>query len=130
MYAPRPPATQQSRPIITFTSHPNYANDNGPNNIAMAKTVFPFVLNKNVSPIQLPPVGLTDTPILTKAFIAGWGSTTTTPGTYSMNLLKAVVPVNSRTTCEAAWPHTIFTPTDICAGVLGGTPSACFGDLG
>lgn len=133
IYAPRPPATQQSRPIIEIISHPDYKKDNGPNNVAMAKTVFPFTLNSYVSPIPLPPPKLTEMPVMTKAIIAGWGSTTANPQnpiTYSMYLMKGTVPVHSRSTCEVAWLASIFGETDICAGVLEGTPTGCTGDVG
>lgn len=114
----------------SFTIHPEYQDDNGPNNIAMAKTSSPFNLNQFVMPILLPPPGLTQIPIYQSAIIAGWGMTSVITGAYSMRLLKGSVPIHSRFTCEIAWGPTVFTETDICAGVLKGTPTSCAGDSG
>uniref|UniRef100_A0A336K0M6 CSON013640 protein n=1 Tax=Culicoides sonorensis TaxID=179676 RepID=A0A336K0M6_CULSO len=130
IYRPIPIATEQKRTIIAFVNHPAYADDNGFNNIALAKVVFQFMLNRYVMPIPLPVAGMSNGQITTKAFIAGWGSTTKDPGTYSRTLLKGYVPVHSKSTCEVAWPPTLFGVSDICAGVLEGSPAACAGDLG
>lgn len=134
IYSPRPSRNQQIRPVNEWFPNPNYMNDNGANNLAIGRAMFPFSLDNYVLPIPLPTSGLTDGLIPYPAIIAGWGVTSTTTFAYSDVLQKGVVSIHSKSACAGLWSPTTMPPfysdTDICAGVLKGTPSACAGDEG
>jgi trypsin len=80
-----------------------------------------------------PYLPLADDPALyaadTPATILGWGMTSS-DGTSSRYLLKAVVPLTSDATCESAYGSSYIAEAMICAGYPKGGTDTCQGDSG
>lgn len=117
------------RDVDSFQMHPSYHLLTADFDIALVR--FKPALNRFsrfISPICLPTVN-DSFPSGSNCTVTGFGRLAEA-GHIAMTLQKAVVPIVSRDTCQAAYPDYNITPRMFCAGYASGGIDACQGDSG
>ncbi|XP_034947316.1 trypsin-like [Chelonus insularis] len=119
--------------IVTATYvHLNYTGGVAPYDIALLKLKTALVLNKAVSPIQLPKPNALPTG---NTILSGWGSISgNSTAVMPAKLQTAILPIVSLSICKQAvekltGPSPLHE-TNVCTGPLTGGYSACNGDSG
>ncbi|MFJ6837632.1 trypsin-like serine protease [Streptomyces sp. NPDC091209] len=113
-------------------THPSYSPAKIDNDIAVITLANPVT----AKPINMTTSGdTTSYAANTKATLYGWGRTTSTSQDISETLKTATLPINSDTTCAAAFGSYFIKGHMVCAGPKAtgsdaGTTSACNGDSG
>ncbi|XP_018407060.1 PREDICTED: trypsin I-P38-like [Cyphomyrmex costatus] len=127
-------ASEQTVQVIEVYVHENYQGGVGPYDIALLKLAAPLKLTKDVQAIELAPPESEPTG---KAWLCGWGSTSTSIFPRMPDKLQQVqMEYIDRTTCdEAVSSLTGSSPspvhkTNICTGPSNKATSACSGDSG
>jgi len=127
LFCSPPPEDYQVANIIV---HPDYSYTRRLNDIAIIKLTEKVQFKKHIKPICLPitPTSKQQIETFEEFIIAGWG--TTELGSRSTQLLQAVLPVVSRSTCSKAIQRTTITENHLCAGGDTQMSDACTGDSG
>ncbi|MET8097368.1 trypsin-like serine protease [Streptomyces sp. NPDC005236] len=113
-------------------THPSYSPTRIDNDVAVLTLANPVT----VKPIRMTTSGDTTSYASgTKATLYGWGRTTSTTQDISDVLKTATLPINSDTTCAAAYGTDFIKGHMVCAGTKAtgtdaGTTTACNGDSG
>ncbi|KAB5426621.1 serine protease, partial [Phocaeicola vulgatus] len=119
--------TEQVRRAVSFLGHPKYGGNVGPFDIAVIKVEPPFEFNEFVQPVKLPVAGSVPKG---DAYLSGWGSTSRDFGPIYPDILqKAKLPIIPLATCRKHQGQKVHE-SNVCAGHLDGTSSACSGDSG
>jgi len=114
--------------VARIIMHPNYAHDDGDNDIALMELsrasghvpVTGLIDKENEAALAGPGA---------MATVIGWGSTDPKGEATTRWLMQAQVPIVSQAACERAFPGDI-DQTMICAGYTQGGKDACPGDSG
>ncbi|MFF3413460.1 trypsin-like serine protease [Streptomyces sp. NPDC002698] len=113
-------------------NHPSYSSTTIDNDIAVITLARPVT----AKPIRMTTSGDTTSYASgTNATLYGWGRTTSTTQDISETLKTATLPINSDTTCSAAYGSDFVKGHMVCAGKKAtgsdaGTTTACNGDSG
>ncbi|KAI9554581.1 hypothetical protein GHT06_019854 [Daphnia sinensis] len=126
MHKLNPSDAQIKKSVRQITIHSGWDSNTNRNDIAILTLQSPVTYSKDISPICLPPVGLSDQFVSKDAAIIGWG-TTKSGGSLPNVLQQATVKVLNNAKCKESYPKLVNSmlcaaapKTDSCQGDSGG----------
>ncbi|XP_053688523.1 trypsin-7-like [Sabethes cyaneus] len=111
--------------VDRIENHPSFEDSSLKRDVSLLRSTTDFI-GPHIVAVGLPSVD-TYFPAGTRAVVSGWGLTSSL-GTLSVILQRALIPIIDQTYCRSLWPSGWVTEDMICASELG--RDACNGDSG